>query len=133
MIVVGPTGVFVIETKNIGGTIIGNYNDANWTQHKIGRKGTPYSNTFYSPVKQTGTQVYRLANYLKNNGISVYVNSIIYFSNPETTVDIEGSQTKAIIFSATSNSEYEICDYILNNPHSITTENINKIVALLNS
>ena len=49
-VVIGTNGVFVIETKNLTGTIAckGDY----WTCWKIGQKGTPYRGRIGSPSKQ---------------------------------------------------------------------------------
>ena len=49
MVVIGPTGVFIIETKNTNGTIVGHYDNPQWTQKKIGQNGTPYSKNFTTP------------------------------------------------------------------------------------
>ena len=43
MVVVGPTGVFIVEVKNQNGTIIGDWDQPYWTQEKIGQKGGQYS------------------------------------------------------------------------------------------
>ena len=56
-ILVGPKGIFVIETKNHNGTIYGSFSDDKLTQYKVGQKGTPYSKQFYNPIKQVSTQV----------------------------------------------------------------------------
>lgn len=89
-IVVGPTGVFVIEVKNHRGRICGDAADKDWIQHKVGRGGTPYQKTFYSPLKQVGTHVYRVAGLLRKSGIGVYVIGLVYFANEEADVQITG-------------------------------------------
>jgi hypothetical protein len=50
-VVIGPNGVFVLETKNNNGYIAceGDF----WVQRKVGRRGTPYSRTHRQP-KQAG-------------------------------------------------------------------------------
>lgn len=90
-IVVGPTGVFVIEVKNHRGRICGDAVDKDWIQHKVGRGGTPYQKTFYSPLKQVGTHVYRVAGLLRKSGVGVYVIGLVYFANEEADVQITGS------------------------------------------
>ena len=96
MIVVGPTGVFIIETKNMTGTIIGDYEDQEWV-HKKQVNGVTQSKKFYSPVKQVGTHVYRLANYLKDNGCSVYVASLVFFENKDADVQISGMPAQTLV------------------------------------
>ena len=131
MVVVGPTGVFVIETKNMNGTIVGNYDNPQWVQKKVGQQGTPYSKNFYNPIKQVGTHVYRLANYLRNNGCAVHVNDMVYFSNPDTAVQLLGTQPKTPVFTALGNSAREICDYILENEQQISENVVCQICELL--
>jgi hypothetical protein len=72
-VVVAPTGIFVIEVKNMNGDIVGNGEDKQLSQHKIGRKCGEYSKTFYNPIKQVGTHVYRLKSLLRENGLNAWV------------------------------------------------------------
>lgn len=99
MVVVGPTGVFVIETKNHNGLIQGNLEDHDWVQFKTGRAGGQYSKTFYSPVKQVGTHVYRLAHYLRSNGQNVHVDAMVFFTNPDATVQVYGTPGKIPVYA----------------------------------
>lgn len=133
MVVTGPTGVFIIETKNMNGAIVGNYDNPQWTQKKVGQQGTPYSKNFYNPIKQVGTHVYRLANYLRNNGVNIHVSDMVYFSNPDTFVQLIGIPTKTPVFTALGNGATEICNHILNGEQEISKEDLSKINALLNS
>jgi len=132
-LIIGPTGVFVVETKNLNGTITGNISEHNWIQHKIGRAGTPYSKTFYSPVKQVNTHIYRIANFLKENGIRTYINAIVYFSNIDTTVSISGSDEKTHIFFAKNDGANQMLQHILNNNQQLSEADCNKIIDLLNN
>ena len=128
MVVVGPTGVFVIETKNMNGTIVGRYDNPKWVQEKIGRGGTPYNAQFYNPIKQVGTQVYRLANYLREKSCHVYINDMVYFSNPDTIVQLLGTPSKTPVFAANWNSAREICNYIIENKEKISDKQIKQII-----
>lgn len=132
MIVVGPTGVFIIETKNMNGTIVGNYESPQWTQKKIGQQGTPYSKTFYNPVKQVGTHVYRLANFLKSNGINVYVDSMVYFANPAAEIHLVGTPSQTPVYSALANGASEILEHIQNSEQKIEPDTLIQIATLLN-
>jgi len=133
MVVVGPTGVFIIETKNLNGTIVGNYGNPQWVQKKVGQEGTPYSKNFYNPIKQVGTHVYRLANYLRSNGCYVHVNDMVYFSNPDTVIQLLGTPSNTPVFTALGNSGREICDYILENEQRIAENVIYQISELLSA
>ena len=98
-IVVGKSGVFIVESKNHGGVIAGDYEDTYWTQDKISRGGRLYSKEIYSPVKQVGTHIYRLANLLRDNGVFTYVRGIVYFTNENTSVRISGNENDIPVFS----------------------------------
>ncbi len=90
MVVVGRTGVFIVETKHLNGYVVGNYESHNWILHKTGRRGGAYSKEFYSPVKQVGTHVYRLANFMRSQGVNVRVEAMVFFTNPNTQVVVSG-------------------------------------------
>ncbi len=132
MVVVGKTGVFIVETKNYKGSIYGNYESHQWIQHKMGRGGTPYSKEFYSPVKQVGTHIYRLANHLRQYGVRVYVNGLVYFADPDTSVFVDGDNGGVPVFSADRNNPYEILYHITNVPEQLTEEEVLQICNILN-
>ena len=132
MVVVGPTGVYIIETKNHNGTIYGGYADRNWIQHKVGRRGSPYQNEIYSPVKQVGTHIYRLANYLRSHGARVHVDGMVYFSNSETVLQLSGKPDKIPVFSASGSDYASINRYIVSGPTTLDSAAINKVCNLLN-
>lgn len=132
-IIVGKSGVFVVEIKNNNGNIFGDYSDKEWIHNKIGRGGTPYSKSFYNPVKQVGTHVYRLSHYLKDNNIRTYVNGIVYFANPRTNVTVSGEPNNIPVFSYNTNQGQDMIEYILNGKENLSNESIHKIIHLLNA
>lgn len=111
-VVVGPTGVFVVETKNVYGRVVGNADDADWTQFKTTESGHVYEKQMYSPVKQVGTHVYRLAERLKEEQIHVWVQGIVYFVHPDTKVEMTGF-SKIPVFSAGDEGTEKLMDFIL--------------------
>ena len=127
LIVVGLNGVFAIETKNRNGLIEGGYDRERWLQHKVGRRGGEYSAEFYSPVKQVGTHVFRLAGFLKQNGIRFYIMGAVYFSNPEARVRLSGEADKIPVFS----SQSDLILYIKTNNASLPLETKQKIINLI--
>lgn len=131
IVIVGPTGVFVVETKNRNGKVTGSYEQREWKQHKVGRRGTPYISNFYSPVKQVSTHIYRLTKFLRNNGICVHIDGAVYFSNREATVKISGSAEKIPVFSYSNNGEKSLKNYILGRKTTLSNETIKKICNLL--
>lgn len=92
LIVIGENGVFVVESKSRNGRITGNFSGTKWTQHKIGAGGGEYSVDFYSPIKQVGTHIFRLAHFLQSNNIKTHINGIVYFSNQDADVHISGNE-----------------------------------------
>ena len=93
-VVVGPNGVFVIETKNWNGEIVGSDTDQKIIQYKTGRKGGSYQKEHYNPVKQVNTHVYRLASFLKENKQSAWVEGTVLFINPEAVVALYSENTR---------------------------------------
>ncbi len=128
-IVVGKGGVFIIESKNHRGRIVGNMTDTNWEQTKIGRGGTPYTKTFYSPVRQISTHIYRLAHYLRENGADVYVNGIVYFSNPEAEVVKYGYLDDIAVYSFYE--QRDMLSFITKNFNDISDKDVKKVIELL--
>lgn len=133
MVVIGPTGVFVIETKNLNGTIVGNYEGHEWVQKYLRRGGTPYSKGLYSPVKQVRTHVHHLAEFLGKNGIDTYVKSVVYFANPDAVVQMLGTPAGTPVFSALTGGVSELRGYLTAaDSHTLTREQVTRIAALLN-
>lgn len=129
-VIVGKNGVFVMETKNVKGSIVGNEQDQNITVHKVGRKGGEYSNTLYNPCKQVGTHVFRLSKMLQENGLNIWVQGMVFFSNPETEVEFEAS--KIPVFSYSNAGASQISSYISNyKGRVLNPQDQKKIVGIL--
>lgn len=87
-VVVGENGIFVIESKNSKGLIKGNDGDREFVQFKTGRNGGQYSKTFYSPIKQVNTHVYKLSQLLKSNGYRQWIQGVVLFTNSEASLNV---------------------------------------------
>ncbi len=92
-IIVGENGIFVVEVKNHNGTIVGDENEHQWTQHKVGRKGGQYTSRMRNPVKQVKRQVFILSTYLKQHEVPVWIEGIVFFSNPRARIRVQSSTT----------------------------------------
>lgn len=127
-LVVGPTGVFIVESKNVNGYIVGSDDDKDITIHKVGQKGGQYQSTMYNPTKQVATHVYRASGYLKEQGINTWVQGMVYFTNPTSTVHLESKNIP--VFSESEDGGREIYNYILNyeNKRPLNEKEINRIV-----
>lgn len=111
LVVIGENGVFIIETKNHNGTIKGCLDDKNWYQYKKGRRGGEYHQEFHNPTKQVATHSYALSHVLKNEGISVWVQGIVYFSNSKAKVQVKTDTTHPV-FAASYRGKQQLIQYI---------------------
>lgn len=129
-IVVGKSGVFIIEVKNHKGHIVGDLNEKYWTQNKMGRGGTPYANTIYSPVRQVGTHIYRLANYLTQSGINTYIEGMVYFTNKDCWLSLTGNSGISV-YSSSGGDEERICGQILSGNQNLDARSVKRICELI--
>ena len=106
-IVVGPSGVFVVEVKNYSGVIEGDAVDQK-LRHIKRRSG---ETTFYNPVKQVTTHAYRLHKYLQHNQMDIWVQGTVYFANESAKINVANS-TNTPIFSAYTNESKRLLYYI---------------------
>ena len=69
-IVLGPNGIFVIETKNWRGKLIGNETDSVWTQVKEDKNGNTIKIKLGNPIVQNFRHVQTTKSVLEANGIN---------------------------------------------------------------
>ena len=72
-VIVNENGVFIIEVKNYVGYIVGNEDDYEWQKFKTTNAGNTFEKTVKNPIRQVKRQVWILHNYLKANGVQVWV------------------------------------------------------------
>lgn len=128
-VVVGKTGVFVIEVKNMKGKVIGDYSDKNWLHKKIDQYDIEHQDTFYSPVKQIGTHIFRLKNYLRDNKVFTHISGAVYFVNPKSKVSVSGEPNDIPIY--TYKSTHAMLNYITSGTANLSDSTIQKIIQLL--
>jgi hypothetical protein len=105
-IVLGPNGIFVVETKNHKGCIT--CNGDWWKQRKIGRRGTPYLGSIGSPSKQVKRKAVLLNKFIQDHfKINLYINGIVVFTNEAARLKIV-NPTVAVL------RPQEICGFIQN-------------------
>ena len=133
MVVVGKTGVYVIETKNQVGLIQGSADDKHLVRTKTIQDGETHTDKLYNPIRQVGTHVYRLSHYLKEKDIKVHVQGIVYFSNQYADIQIIGNDDKIPFFSKLDDGEKNLYDYIVNNTESkkLSKETVKEIINAL--
>lgn len=96
-IVVGPNGVFVVEVKHNNSTIYGKEEAREWTVLKMGKGGTPYIKAMRNPIKQAKKQVWALSGFLREKNHRAWIEGIVFFSNPASSLEIEEKPTFPVI------------------------------------
>lgn len=129
-IVVGKSGVFIIEVKNHNGYIVGDLEDTYWIQHKVGRGGTPYTNEIYNPVRQVRKHIYCLANYLRSKGTNTYIEGMVYFVNDACRLRLAGN-SNVFVFSSYEQAAEHICSKILSGNNKRDLKSVNNICKLI--
>ena len=127
-IIIGPAGVFIVETKGQKGTITADYDAKEWSRIKTDKYGIEHPDTFYSPVKQVGTHTYRLANFLRDNKIFTHVQAIVYFSHPEAEVHLHGEGETPVF---TYGEQDKMLDFIADRVPALSAKQVLSISALL--
>lgn len=128
LIVVGPSGVYVVEVKNVSGTVCGSYNDKNLQQRKRDE-----TKTLYNPVKQVSTHVDILARYLRAKGIQTWVRGVVFFVNPNCTLDLTFVPRDGVpLFAISSGGKEQLIDYLKRQvPNPLSRDDVEKIAKLI--
>lgn len=86
-VVLGPSGLYAIETKHHKGNIW--YDDHGWHQRKTGRRGGRYDGSLRNPRGQVLYGVRELKKMLEERGIKVFVRGVVLFTNRDAHLHIE--------------------------------------------
>ena len=121
-VVLGPNGVFVIEVKNNNSRKVGSEKDRQWTVYKVGRKGTPYTATIRNPIKQLKGQIWVLSNFIRERGYKIWVDGVVFFSNPDSSLELNGRPSVPVIHAK------GLTDYILKHEPRWTSKNVDGFV-----
>jgi hypothetical protein len=132
-LVVGPTGVFLLETKMMAGRIEC-APDGTWRRIKRGRGGTDYAAFIGDPVAQVLRNVHAVRDCLHRrtprlfHGAKLWINGLIVFAHPEAHVAAEHSRVPAV---GLHEAALRICTHSTGRP--LDAQEIKAIVgALLN-
>ncbi|RLI88925.1 MAG: hypothetical protein DRO62_02735 [Candidatus Altiarchaeales archaeon] len=131
-IVIGPNGIFVIESKNYGGEI--ECDGDSWVRYKRGRRGRRYELRIGSPSNQVKRNAKVLKDFILKHGNEIFdgeiphiwVHSILVFTNENVSVSIK-NQTVDILRIE------ELSDYIENKTSELELreEEVRKIGELI--
>lgn len=94
-IVIGPNGIFVIETKNHNGII--KCNNDEWSREKVGRRGTVYDASIGNPSKQAKRNAVMLKKWLESENIVVdYIDAVVVFTHEDVELDVNNPTIKVV-------------------------------------
>ncbi len=129
MLMVGENGILIIEAKNHSGTIIGGDKDEHWCQYKNYKDGHSTESEMKNPLKQISRQRDILKNILKAHGYDVWIDGVVFFSNPFVRLKLNLTNPNSYVVSG----ERELNDFINDYECSRKTsdEDLKEIVAIL--
>ncbi|MDQ6674886.1 MAG: NERD domain-containing protein, partial [Chloroflexota bacterium] len=100
-LVVGPTGVFLLETKTMAGQVVCGP-DGNWRRTKVGRAGTPYAAYIGDPAAQVQRNILAVRDCLRTQvpGLfrrpPLWIEGVVVFPHPRTELDADHSRVPAM-------------------------------------
>jgi hypothetical protein len=100
-LVVGPTGVFVLETKTMAGRIECDP-DGNWKRTRRGRAGIEFPAYIGNPALQVQRNIYGVRECLRTSvpslfyGTSLWIEGLVVFPHPRAELDTEHSRVAAL-------------------------------------
>lgn len=130
-VVVGPTGVFAVETKNLRGVITGDGDAKNWHREKRSGAGRSYSSDFYNPQDQVATHVFRLAGLLRENGRRSSVRGMVFFVHPDAHIQVENPDPWFPVYAVGEGGAEAMLRAIRTAPRSLDKFTIRDIVEII--
>lgn len=121
-LIISKYGLFIVETKNYQGDIIGKVTDENWIQKKKSSGGRVYENKMRNPVKQVKFQTYLLSSMLKEHGIHCWINPYVVFVGAKSV-----STDSEIVFDNQENLYKKIMS---KNKSIVTIDDLHKVEKL---
>jgi hypothetical protein len=101
-LVVGPTGVFVLESKTMAGRIVCD-TDGAWHRTRVGRNGTEYSAYIGDPAAQVQRNIFVLRRTLRRRlpdfvrRTPFWIEGLVVFPHPQTELQTDGSRVPAVL------------------------------------
>lgn len=88
-VIVNDRGIFFFEVKNWVGEVFGSEEDTEWIKNKETYPGNVYQKTVKNPICQVKREIYLLSRFLKERGLSVWVEGYVFFVNHNSPVQSE--------------------------------------------
>lgn len=92
MLMVSERGILIVEAKNHSGTITGGDKDEIWSQVKHYRDGKSTDGEMKNPFRQLSRQRDILKNILRSKGHDVWIDGVVFFSNPFVRLNLSLSK-----------------------------------------
>lgn len=129
-VVIGPSGLCIIESKHISGKVQADPEEKYWNRIKVSHSGVERTKNFYNPVKQVNTHLYRLKKILQEEGISVHLDSAVFFSDPETQVRLTNKQGETPVFWGEKGKDL-LLSFIRKPRNPLTPQEVLKITEII--
>jgi hypothetical protein len=101
-LVIGPTGIFLLETKTMAGHIVCQP-DGTWSRTRVGRAGTPYAAYIGDPAAQVHRNILAARECLKRGlpwlfeGTPLWIEGLVVFAHPRTQLEAQHSRVPAVL------------------------------------
>lgn len=95
--VIGPNGIFLIETKNVAGVVSGRRESNQLLHSRKIKGGTLQERELYNPLKQVMGHARTVENILKDAGIAAKVKPMVYFSNSYIKLNVNFHRGDAFV------------------------------------
>ncbi len=106
-LVVGPTGIFLLETKTMAGRIVC-APDGSWHRTRLGRDGTQYDAYIGDPAAQVQRNIFVLRQTLRRcvpdlvRRTPLWIEGLVVFPHPKTELETDSSRVPAVLLTDVS-------------------------------
>ena len=129
MILLGKKGLIIVEVKNHSGTVSGSDNDEKWVQYKHYKDGKTTEGEMKNPIKQITRQRDILKSILRAQGLDVWVECVVYFSNPLIRLKLSLKNKSSIVCAGEKELSAFLADYDC--PRPLSKEDTEKVREVL--
>ena len=130
-LVVGPTGVFLVETKTMAGRIVCEP-DGTWRRTRVGRAGTPYAAYIGDPAAQVQRNIFAVRDCLRKRlpdmlrCTPLWIEGLVVFPHPHTDLEAKYSRVPAVRLEE---AVPYICDHVP--PQALRAAEVDRLAGAL--
>ena len=129
-LVVGPTGLFLLETKTMAGHIVC-APDGTWHRTRVGRSGTSYDAYIGNPSRQVQRNIFAMRQTLRRRlsaslSSQVWIEGLVVFAHPKTELEADHSPIAAV---SLDQARQRICEHVPR--RRLKPDEVEAIVAVL--